>query len=644
MKREKKKRKKEHFAFLLATLKMCKVFILPSVQICLFFEEWLIVSGFIQFSSALCNKIERDFFLQNILPRMHLMSLTNVVRVNFDSVYKMFTNGFRFEYKTGSSVLISFSCILDTKYGQKLLLENAHDISITLGSIRCQSILLHGKNLRSLSFYTEKQAVDLYPNFYHEKNFRQSWPGLCGSLSKSTHKYLTAISFCGIDDVNDKTIRGLVKHFKSQLLSLNLHACFSLTDFSVTHVVKLCVLLKELDIGAIPSLTDESINCLTDHAVSINKLVLGCRASNLIMPYSIAAIVALIKKRGHAFISLDLENIAESSIIRCLSEYCPDVSDLNIRNCQVYSIVDDIRRLSTSCRNIMTLNVKGKASSMPVEFHFILVRDLHLLCDYSFTPFNHCFKNGEYEYMICLLAFKFKTISVCDMVEARFVGTLYSPDTDLSSKSFRIVSDCNLNGTLNLDMKNSSMDLLSMKCGSYCLKVLSWDASMEKHYGSTMLGNFIHLDIIKRLETLCLENMETLADTHLSNQVSLMCNRLKHFHVLGCNNITSKGVVDVCLSNPGLLSVSLGAGLADCVGVSKLDDLALLDGICTLKNISSLILYNIKDITSGAMDEVVKNCKYLEEVYMRRCPNCEFDDVYKCLSRCNTINCLKVNN
>jgi hypothetical protein len=483
----------------------------------------------------------------------------------------------------------------------------------------------------------------MYPNHYYDTYFGQNWVLLCSFLSKDIHKCLTYISFSGIIYIDDKTVLNLVEHFKGQLITLNFHGCEDLTDQSISHVAELCVCLKDLDVGGIPLLTDTSIHSLTAHAIILTRLVLGPNfeepAHRRTTRVTTAAIEELVKQRGHGLISLGLGKLADSALLQLLAVYCPDLTDLNIRDCR-HAVVDDVSRLSASCRNITRLNVKGTPAEMPVSCQFILLRDLPHLSDYSFSPYR---VDGEYKYMFGLLAFKFKSLLVCDMDDARVVGQCYERLLDFSAYTF--LYTCNtkfpfLNGRENLDVQNQSMGSLMNKCRRSTLKELGFDSRAEKFYGHTMVGNFFSCDNIVSLETLKLRDMATVGDTHL-NSIALICTRLKHFDVLGTNKITSSGVVAVCKSNPGLLSVSLGAGVQT-PGVSKLDDEVLIDGICTLQHLSSLVLFAINDITSGAVDEVVKSCKFLEELYMRECPQCEFDEVYKCLSKSNVIDGLKV--
>jgi hypothetical protein len=274
---------------------------------------------FVKLSSALCNKLERQIFIQKVIPKIKTIFLNNDVRVNFDSAVKVFKTGFRFQCQ---HVLITSTCIFKTKNGQRLLLENAKDLSITLGSTKSRNILLLGKNLHSLTFYPMRESVHKYPNRF-ATYFGQNWVLLCSFLSKDIHKCLTYISFSGIIYIDDKTILNLVKHFKGQLITLNLHGCEDLTDQSITHVAELCVLLKDLDVGGIPLLTDTSIHSLAAHAISLTTLVLGPNfeepAHRQTTRVTTAAIKELVKQRGHGLSSLSLGKLADSGLLQQLA-------------------------------------------------------------------------------------------------------------------------------------------------------------------------------------------------------------------------------------------------------------------------------------------------------------------------------------
>jgi hypothetical protein len=586
---------------------------LPKYVVLKLLSNWFSLEVIGLLDSALCNSGKRGLFL-NILSQMVTLSPEfRIPSYKLQWIDRKAPNLFRvepFQVVINNSAIFPTSAVSDCidvshcgAFANSIFVSSCDNVSVD------NLIVLLTKKCPNLTVV----VISFTNNTSPENTTR-----LIKSISLLDR--LTELNFLGFVCLLDEHLSIILCEVGLSLQSLNVSGCVQLSDASIQIVCEKCKSLNILDISNLPKLCDNSLESLTKWSVHLSDFSFGCggnesqnqTSQTLIMNsvFSDEWIEKYLSVHGEYLYDLEIVSNVSNDTLLNIAKHCKQIVSMRLTDSISFEGGGlHFSSLCESCKLIVALNVSQLHYLKLSDFECI-VRQLIHLEDFHFARCSSEVQRPVYY----LLGQKFRNIGKLDIRDHHVVGELYDTPPTLHSLQKSTSSIMSSWEQIAFDC----VSFVTSKCSSSSFSSLSLSDGI---YNAPEFMRFVSHSF-KSLVSVAFHTMVDLTDDHLT-EVANECHSLVHFTINSCPQITSKSIVGICVNNPMLVSVGLssfsGGGIVGGGSVMKICDLALIDGISTLKRLQMLSLFHLKFISEVGFSAVVNKCKRLSELCIHSC-------------------------
>jgi hypothetical protein len=420
------------------------------------------------------------------------------------------------------------------------------------------------------------------------------------TLSVIKRTSLTSFDFSGFLILKDTHIILICENY-SQLTCLNVCDCTLLTDKGIRHISS-CSELTNLNLSN-TKLTNVSLSHFNKRCLKLQHLVL---AKCTLLRFDIGKLRDFFFSNGSGFLSVDICEISPltpatkmTSVVAAIAHTCHNLTSLRLGSSCVPSMQAVTLPLCRNCSHIITLNLDA-FTNLSVCDSVLMMKSFVRLSDFSFKG---CLRPVKFTFY-CLMAQKLKTISCLKLHHSHVIGV---PFVNLEVPL--------VNDDITISYPLSATDYATVKMHDKCaqLKELSIAATTSEEsflsFKSSKCPDIVHLSVIKSY----------YIDDSLLADACIGWSSLLSFHVEGCRLISSLGIVHVCHHSPLIRDVFLHGGSDEVMPRCAIDDVALVNGVSTLKFLRKLSIFWLPLITQSGLSHVTSNCTKLVEVHVSDC-------------------------
>jgi hypothetical protein len=428
------------------------------------------------------------------------------------------------------------------------------------------------------------------------------------NLSVIKKASLTSFNFSGFLILKDTHIILICENY-SQMTCLNVCDCTLLTDKGIRHISS-CSKLTNLNLSN-TKLTSVSLSHFNKRCLKLQHIVL---AKCSLLRFDIGKLRDFFFSNGSKFLSVDISEISPTtpatkmtSVVAAIAHTCHNLTSLHLGSSWLPSMQAVTLPLCRNCSHILTLNLEG-FMNLSVCDSVLMMKSFVRLSDFSFKG---CSMPVQFTFY-CLMAQKLKTISCLKLHHNHVIGV---PFVNLE---FPLVND-DITGN-PLSIADYAIVKMHEKCAQ--LRELSIGNTSEYSFlsfKSSKCPDIVHLSLIK----------SNFIDDTLLVDACVGWSSLLSFHVEGCHLISSVGIVHVCHHSPLLRDVLLDGG-SEVIATTRcaIDDVALVNGVSTLKLLRKLSLSRLPLITQSGISHVTRNCMKLVEVHIFNCIKINIKEMY----------------
>ncbi len=599
---------------------------LPKYVCLTLLSEWFSLEVIGLLDSALCSSVYRGLFLNALSQMTNLNSEFRIPSYKLQWIDKKFPNLFRlepFQVVVNNSVILfppafpgCFKVSHSGSFAESIYVSSCENVSID------NLIMLLTKSCPNLTTVVVSFTYNISP---------ENTSRLIKSVSLCVQ--IIELNFLGFVCLLDEHVAVLCDVCEN-LQSLNLSGCEQLSDFSIQTVSEKSTSLNTLNISNIPKLSDESFLSLTKCSLHLTSFSFGGFGGHSSF-FSDNFIELYMNVHGDYLRELDIVSGVSNVTILNIAKYCQQIVSLQLTDSISYKGGGiHFSSLCESCKLIVNLDVSQLHYLKLSDFECI-VRQLIHLEDFHFARCSSEVQRPVYY----LLGQKFRNINKLDIRGHHVVGKLY--DTPPTLHSLQSNSDLLLAVVGTVAWDRLTFDCLSFvltKCSSSSFSNLILS---DRIYNGPEFMRFVSHSF-KSLVSVAFHTMVDLTDDHLTG-VANECHSLVHFTINSCPQITSKSIVGICVNNPMIVSVGLssfsgGGGRGGGGSVMKICDLALIDGVSTLKRLQMLSLFHLTLISEVGFSIVVNKCKRLSEVCIHSCELISESFVRNEVMKCPVLN------
>jgi hypothetical protein len=574
---------------------------LPLVQLINLVQDFLSIPDIVKLDSSFCNNDERPLFA---------VMLNGLTKGQFTEL-KVSTDLFRWVHSKISNAL--FVCahsdglrVVETEVEMspeviKMMMKGHSHVSCQNKEF-VSAVLKHGGGeVVSIRFVVND-------NRFYDDGFDSrllvEWRNLVGTIHHQHLPNLTEISFWRDCYVRDNAIVHIAKEFP-KLRKVSLVRCRLLTDRSVVSLLTCCPDLEYLKLSQLDSLTDDTLDAMLAQGQGLHiKSFLFGRTNR--RPFSLQRLLRLFQKIGSKLTCLDLSSFASDALVKIVSENC---SALTVLKLKWTTLANSCLTHLTACTQLTSLSLaRGVQTIRFVDVQTVI----HSLAHLRDIVIPVGMKGVELVY--CLMEEKCCSISILDTQTGHISGEL--PATRRALTTHMLV-DPSIDGGRTRTLEKCFGGLLVKCVGAQNLSLGGTEHMpgidvwlTAATFVSQILLECCSLDL-RKLSLSCAQ----LSDADLIEGVARKCSNLLRVSLHGCRMISSVGIVAICKSNPKIITFALGNYRNS--DVSLLNNDALLgDGISSLRDLSSLTIWNANLIDKVGYQAVLARCKSLDRLWV----------------------------